>query len=202
MNFNGINQDATTGTSMSAPTSFSLAVWFNATTASGKKLIGMENPGTGTAFPTNFDRLLWVGTDGKLYFGHYTGVSTKSVYHISSPLRVFDGVPHYAVGTFDASSFKLYVDGDLVASQTTTGSAEVYTGRWRIGGYWMDAGWTSLGGASNGFVSARIIAVQAYSTALSAQQVLSNYAALMTNGSLIPSTAMNYPCSAGMCAFC
>ncbi len=178
---------------MTSPTSFSLGVWFNATTASGKKLVGMENTGAGTG-ATNFDRMMYVGTDGKLYF---TGYWTSAYQYVSSPSTVFDGVPHYAVGTFDASSMKLYVDGDLVASVTTTGSGEVYTGRWRIGSYRLDLGWTSIGGGNNGYVDARIIAVQAYSIVLSAQQVLSNYAALMTNGSLIPSTAMNYVCSAG-----
>ena len=135
---------------------------------------------------------MWVGTDGKLYFAGWTNLQ-----FLSSPFKVFDGEPHYAVGTFDASSIKLYVDGVLVASQTTAGSNTAYTGRWRIGSYMMGGGWTSIGGASTGYVNARIIAVQAYSIVLSAQQVLSNYAALMTNGSLIPTTAMNYICSAG-----
>jgi hypothetical protein len=102
-------------------------------------------------------------------------------------------LPHYAVGTFDpsTSSIKLYLDGVQVASGTITGALVNYLGWWRIGGYRIST-YTNAG--SDGYLTARLYAVQVYSIALSAAQVASNYAALFSSGTLAPGAML---CPAG-----
>ena len=189
MNFNGINQEVTTSTAVAAPTTFSLGVWFTTTLASGRKLVGLESFQTGTITGSgSYDRMMWVGTNGQLYFTGWSGGAT-----VSSAVFVADGLPHYAVGTFDpsTSSIRLYLDGVQVASGTITGAIVNYLGWWRIGGYKIST-YTNAG--SDGYLTARLYAVQVYSIALSAVQVASNYAALFSSGTLAPGAVL---CPAG-----
>ena len=188
MSFNG-TQEVTTSTAVAAPTTFSLGVWFTTTTASGRKLVGLESAQTGTG-STAYDHQMWVGTNGQLYF---TGWSSGTT--VGSSVFVADGLPHYAVGTFDpsTSAIKLYLDGVQVASGTITGSMQTgcFEGFWRIGGYKI-LSYTNA--STDGYVTARLYAVQVYSIALTATQVASNYAALFSSGTLAPGAVL---CPAG-----
>ena len=68
-----------------------------------------------------------------------------------------------------SDGMKLYVDGQLAASNPNTQS-ENYPGYWRIGG---DTTW---GGATSNYFAGRIDEVAVYSSALSAAQVADHYA--------------------------
>jgi hypothetical protein len=113
------------------PNNVTVQVWFKTTVASGKKIISYEDAQTGTA-GSNYDRMLWVGTDGKLRFAMYDGTVRIAV----STATVTDGAWHQAVGVEDntAHLLTLYLDGVAVSIATGT-TPQSYTGWWRIGSY-------------------------------------------------------------------
>lgn len=116
-----------TPTAFANPTVYSYEVWFRTTSITGGKLVGFENLKTGTS--ASFDRHLYMRNDGTLVFGVKPGAQTT----VSSPASYNDGNWHQAVATMGTvGGMSLYVDGFLVASNATTGSAN-FTGYWRIG---------------------------------------------------------------------
>ena len=116
----------------------------------------------GTA-TNNYDRHIYMGTDGKIKFGWNPG----TVVVISSTGTLNNGAWHHAVGTHDSytNTGKLYIDGVLQA--TGTGAAENYTGYWRVGSYKL-AGW-SFG--VDGYFPGSIDETSIYNRALSATEV-------------------------------
>ncbi len=108
--------------SQQAPTVWSEEVWFKTTTAGG--VVASFGNGSG-----NQDRVIYVTTAGKLALGVYP----NQVESITSPNTYDDGQWHFAVATQGSDGMHLYVDGQLVASGSTT-SAQSYTGAWRLGG--------------------------------------------------------------------
>ncbi|MGL5859874.1 MAG: LamG-like jellyroll fold domain-containing protein, partial [Phycicoccus sp.] len=122
---------------------FTLSVWFRTAVAQGK-VVGFGNSQTGTS--GRYDRHLYVNTAGRLVFGVYPG----SVQTVQSPTAVTDNVWHLATATLSPAGMRLYLDGALVASSTTT-TAEAYpSGYLRIGqdslGGWPAAGSTYFQG--------------------------------------------------------
>ena len=67
--------------------------------------------------------------NGKVRFGVYNGNTVT----IDSNAALNDGEWHQVVTTFGASGMKLYVDGQLNATNPNT-SAQNYTGYWKLGG--------------------------------------------------------------------
>jgi hypothetical protein len=167
--FNGTNNEVTTTTQFTNPQTFSIGVWFKTSTASGKKIIGFENAQTGTA-SVNFDRMIYMGTDGKLYFGIF-----DSTFRLATSSSTYtDNNWHYVMGTYggEGTTMRLYVDGVSVATATATPVS--FTGYWRIGGYKL-AGWTN---ASDGYFTGSISNFVVYNKALSATEVRQNFNAL------------------------
>jgi hypothetical protein len=160
-------QRAVISSQQSGPTVFSLGVWFRTSTASGRKLVGFE--GTQGTSSGSYDRHIYVGTDGRLYFGIWNGGHAT----LSSSTMVSDGHWHFGTGTFhDLSGVMcLYLDGSFVG-QSTIGTGS-YTGYWHIGGYSL-APWPN---GTHGSWIGDIGPVTVYSIALSAPQVLVNYEA-------------------------
>ena len=117
-----------TANSYANPSDGSLVVWFK--TSSPGALLGFGDtqatPTNGTA-STQFDRVLYVGTNGDLNFGLAPG-GVQSV--VSSANPVDDGQWHMAVATFGPAGQALYVDGALVGSGATTNG-------WNITGFWQ-----------------------------------------------------------------
>ena len=144
------------------PTTFSEEVWFR-TTVAGGLLIGF---GSNQVMQSGqHDRQIYVNTSGQLVFGAYNGATQV----VTSPKAVTDGAWHHVVATMSPTNgMRLYLDGVVVASNTSYKVAENYTGYFRIG-YDTISGWP---GAPANFAftgSMRYAAV--YSTELTAQQV-------------------------------
>jgi hypothetical protein len=168
--FNGTSNQVTTTTFFTNPATFSVGVWFKTSVASGKKLIGFQATQTGSS--SSYDRMIYMGTDGKLYFGVYDGNTNTAV----SPLTYNNNVWHYALATYggEGSTMRLYVDGQSVATATAL-NAENYNGYWRIGAFNVTA-WP--GGASSGYFSGNISIAQVYSRSLNSTEVLQNFNAV------------------------
>ena len=103
------------------PESYTETVMFK--TTSYGPLIGFVNAST-----TNFDRLMYVGTNGELYAGIYPGTAES----INSTQTVNNGVWQvYGSLTQSSAGLFLYLDGSLVASNatyTTAGTPQHPTG--------------------------------------------------------------------------
>ena len=162
-----------TTTEFNNPQTFSLEVWFNTTTAEGGRLAGFENVQVGEG-STAYDRLLYMTNSGNVVFGIYNGgfqtVQSSSTYS--------DGNWHHAVATYSSGAAVLYVDGNSVATGNL-GQAQDYSGWWRWGGgsAWGGGGgtWTStpIDLSFKGLLGEAAL----YSTALTASQVSTHYAA-------------------------
>jgi hypothetical protein len=135
---------------------FSTELWFTTTTGRGGKLIGYGDASSGNS--GSYDRHLYMRNDGRLVFGVYPG----EVRTVQSPRSYSDGQWHHAVATLSSEGQKLYVDGELVASDASTTSAQAYRGYWRIGGDNL-SGWTDR--PSSDYFSGSIDEVAVYDRA-------------------------------------
>lgn len=122
------------------PQVFTLSTWYR-TGVGGRKIIGFEDAVDGVG-GGSYDRHIYTGTDGKLYFGIYDGSLTvaSSTGYVGN-----DNTWHHAVATFDANigEMKLYVDGVLNDTVTGMASAASYMQYLRVASY-------KLGGWPNG----------------------------------------------------
>lgn len=135
-----------TTTQYTNPQSFSFNVWFK-TSTSGGKLVGFESSSS-AACSSGFDRMLYIGSDGKLYFQTTTGVPP-----IVSASAVTDGSWRNAVAVYSNSTMTLYLNGVQVGDPVTS-NAGSYLGYWRVGGC-SGAGWfTNFG--TNGYFNGEI----------------------------------------------
>ncbi len=152
----------------SNPTVFSIGVWFKTSIAGGTKLMGfVQYSGISEG---GYDRHIYIGRDGKVYYGSYNNLPTTT----SSSATYNDGKWHFAVATQNGSSGKLYVDSTLVGSLTATPAN--YSGYWKVGGYSL-SGWNDGSGVlSNGDWVGDVGKVYIYgSTQLSDAGVLALY---------------------------
>ncbi|MFZ1719720.1 MAG: LamG domain-containing protein [Candidatus Moraniibacteriota bacterium] len=173
LTFDGVDDEITTATDKGNGSSlkiFTLSTWFKTSAISARKIIGIEANQTGTGSAA-FDRDIYVGTDGKVYFRVYDGVSR----YTTSAGALNDGNWHHAVGVSngDNETIQLYVDGVL---QQTTAIGTVWSSYtssyWRIGGYKL-TGLTNGGG--DGYFAGSLDEVRIYNRALSAGEVQSLY---------------------------
>ncbi|MGD0101042.1 MAG: DUF2341 domain-containing protein, partial [Acidobacteriota bacterium] len=108
LTFNGTNDYIYSTKQFTNPQGYTASAWFKTSTASGHKIVGLENNQTGTA-SANYDRMLYMGTDGKVYAATYSG----GYFTAASTSSLADGNWHYVVGSFldTGNILKLYVDG-------------------------------------------------------------------------------------------
>ena len=165
LTLDGSTEEIDTATAYVNPKTFSLSAWFKTSTASGNKIVGFERNKTGTG-SNNSDRLLYMGTDGKIYFGWYDG----SIRTVKSNAVLTNNNWHHAVATFDGTTGKLYIDGVLQAS-LSAGAAQNFTGYWRIGAYKANG----YPNAADGYFNGSIDEVMIWNRALSASDVTSLY---------------------------
>ena len=154
-----------TATSGGNPSTYSEQVWFRTSSARGGKLVGFESSQTGNG--SSYDKNLYMTDAGKIVFGTYVG----SFNTVSSSASYNDGAWHQATATQDSSGTKLYLDGQLVASNAQAGS-ESFTGYWRIGGGNL-GGWPSA--PQNTYFTGDLDEFAVYSSALSASTIQGQY---------------------------
>jgi hypothetical protein len=144
--------------------SFSIAVAFRTSVASGAGLVHF----------TADTKKLFIGTDGILRFGVYT----TTVRELPSISTVTDNKWHYAVGTYDSTTktISLYLDGLKVSSRVLEAAVSSTSASWNVGYDYRYYNWTGQSPAGTwSYYSGDIAKTEAYSTALSATQVLTQY---------------------------
>jgi len=172
----GFASSPSTGT---APTTFSVAVWFKTTTTQGGRLIGYGSSQTGSS--TNYDRMIYLQNSGQLVFGAYTGVEQEVQSPASTPYN--NGVWHMAVATMSPTDgMKLYVDGALVGTNPN-GVSQNYVGYWRVG---PDNIWE---GASSKYLNGSLDEAAVFNSVLTPSQIATDY----TNGATVIGTPTNNP---------
>jgi hypothetical protein len=125
---NGTSSYVSTSQMVTNPQNFSLAMWFKTTTTHGGVLLGYGNSQTGTS--ANYDRHIYMDNAGELHFGTYN----SGVQVVSSSTSYNDGAWHYAVAISSTNAgASLFVDGQLLASNSAFTTAQNYNGYWRIG---------------------------------------------------------------------
>ena len=159
--FDGTNDSVTiSGMSSFAPSAVTFEVWFLNTPASGYK--GLIDKGR-----DNYEGYSLAASSSKVQWKARVGSSNEVALDTE---EYQDSVWTHAVGTYDGTDLKLYVDGVL---KTTTNSSGTL-------------GSNSLGitiGSTNDnlYFDGRISQARIYSSALSASEVLQNFNATKTN---------------------
>lgn len=160
------------GSSLSAPTTFSLELWFRTSTTTGGKLIGFESSRNATG--PSFDRHVFMNNSGRIVYG---GWSTTTIRTITSPQAYNNGAWHHLVLTAvprgQQQDAIMYIDGSEVVRGTTSRTG-VYSGWWRVG-----YGNLATGGSyptTRGF-SGYVDQPAVFTRQLSAARVAAHYAA-------------------------
>ncbi|MBX9244948.1 PKD domain-containing protein [Actinotalea ferrariae] len=159
--FDGAGGLLSSDRSFADPRTYSTELWFRTTTTAGGKLIGFG--ANREDLSSNYDRHVYMETDGRLTFGVWTGATNT----ITSPSAYNDGRWHHVVATQGAAGMVLYVDGAAVGTHPQTES-EGYTGYWKVG---SDTTW----GPQPHFAGT-VDEVAVYSRPLSAAEVAAHHA--------------------------
>ena len=157
--FDNVNDYVSFGTSSSVkPTQLSLACFFKINAINAPNVIvGKQGTGVGAA------SYALVVQNGKLNFRIESGGIQDASYTFSNTSTY-----NYAVGTYDGSALKLYLNGSLVGTATTSVSI-IYSDSYPLlMGYYANAFATSM----------NIGSMQLYNRALSATEVMQNFNAM------------------------
>ena len=167
--FDGVDDYITTSSSFPAPgpNQFSLSLWFRTSSTTGGKLIGAGRSQIGES--KNYDRHIYMNNTGQLYFGVFQDDQYPNGHKLINTTAAFnDNQWHHVVATLSPAGIKLYVDGVLRASNTTTTYGENYGGFWRMG-YDGLFGWPSA--PSNLYFSGTLDDVSIYNRELTQSEV-------------------------------
>ncbi|MDF9279079.1 signal peptidase I [Arthrobacter sp. EH-1B-1] len=151
------------------PQAFTIELWFRTGSGQGGELAGFGDTRTGAS--GRYDRNLYMGSDGKLNFGTYTGVT----HVITSPASYNDSVWHHVAATLGPAGMALYIDGQLVGSNPNR-AAESYNGYWRIGGDNL-AGWPNR--PTNTYFTGSLDEIAIYPAPLSATRIGAHHRAAL-----------------------
>ena len=141
LNLGGADSSVSTPHLVSAPDTFSVAIWFRTMpgTTPGGRLLGFGNAQAGAS--TRSDRHLYVTDKGGIGFGVATRNGNSEQFKaagITSPSTYNDGKWHLATATMTGAGTVLYVDGVPVAADKGLVAERAYDGYWRIGFDSMD----------------------------------------------------------------
>ena len=162
--FDGTNDTVTAKRTTTGPHVYSGEAWFQSTSTSGGQLFGLGTSNT-TTLSTKVDRTVYVANDGTLRFGVIRADGTKVT--LATTDGYTDGQPHHVAAVQSASGMRLYVDGQLEASNSEPTNTS-YAGYWRIGGDNL-TGWPSK--PTSNFLNATIDEAAFYGRALTASEV-------------------------------
>lgn len=163
------------GAAVSAPSDYSVEAWIRTTSTAGGKVIGFEDT-QASASSTQADRHVYLTTGGLLRFGAGSGRT------VSSARAYNDGAWHHVVATMRATGqpanrgMRLYVDGAVVASSTST-SSRPKGGWWRVGCGTLTGWGGAPSQAGTAFLAGDVDQVATYLTALPAARVAAHWAA-------------------------
>lgn len=155
-------------TTATNPVYFTEEIWFNTSTITGGMMIGFGNSQQGLS--GTYDRHIYMSNSGQVVFGCYPGAVQTAV----STKSYNDGNWHFAAATQSSTGMVLYVDGQQVATNSTTTNQQ-FSGYWRIG-YDNMANWGSTTPTSNYF-QGYLAWASVYNTPLTAAQIAAQYAA-------------------------
>ena len=153
---------------VNTPNTFTLEAWFNTTTTTGGKILGMGNYQNGIS--NGYDRHVYMTNSGGLIFG----VNPSPVVTITASGPYNDGTNHHVVATLSPNGMFLYVDGALISSNASITSGQSLLGYWRVGGDNIQ-NWPNP--PTNYFFSGNLEHVAIYPTALSLARVQAHYQA-------------------------
>ncbi len=171
LSFNGTGNyiAQTNTTAISNPQNLTLSAWINTGTASGRKVMGFEGSRTGTA-SANWDRMMWIGTDGKAYAGCCYGTTAFAA---ASTSTLSDSTWHYLVAQVLDSGYvlRIYIDGSFISSTSVGNLCENTSGYWRIGSYKLQ-NWTN---GSDGYFTGSIDEARISNAIRSADWIKTDY---------------------------
>jgi signal peptidase I len=107
--------------------SMTTQIWFKTTSTEGGKLVGFA---VGTSDSALTDRVLYMAPQGNIVFG----IDSATKKTIQTPNSYNDGNWHMVAVTLSGLDAVLYIDGEKVASGTTTSAPTDSSGYWLIGG--------------------------------------------------------------------
>jgi galactose oxidase len=159
------------------PTTYSEEMWFKTTSIDGGYLMGFGTSASGAS--GRRDRQVWMSNNGQLHFG----IDDGSLLAINSSGSYNNGEWHQVVATQGADGLNLYVDGQLVAGDSTAGLPQNYLGYWRVG-YDNLHGWSNA--PTDDYFAGTISDVAFYNSELSGSQVQTQYQASGTTSQRVP----------------
>jgi hypothetical protein len=125
-----------TANSVVPPESYEIKLWFKTESPEGGVMIGANETQDGDSGVG--DRRIYLNSSGQIYFG----VFTSDVRTVSSSDSYNDGKWHRVVASQSSDGMRLYVDGELVGSNSVSES-EMFEKFWSIGYSRMRADWPS-----------------------------------------------------------
>jgi PKD repeat protein len=180
--YNGSGQNSWSNALAINPRAMTSEAWVKTTTTTGGMIVGWGNR-AGTTTSSSVDYVTYLGKDGKVRFGVFEG--TRQV--LTSPAAINDGKWHHVVASLDwASGQRLYVDGQLVASNPNVKHGRDYNGYWRIGSDNL-SGWEAR--PTTDAISADIDEVAVYLEAVPADRVRAHHEAGVGLGNQPPAAA-------------
>ena len=127
--FDGTSAGVVVSPSMPTTPEFSAEAWVKTGTNRGGKIVGFGGSSSGDS--GSYDRHVYMDNAGHIIFGVYPG----GVRTVSSGTKTYnDSQWHHIVASQGSAGMVLYVDGQKVASDASTTTAQAYPGYWRIGG--------------------------------------------------------------------
>ncbi|MCR2053021.1 LamG domain-containing protein [Actinomyces bowdenii] len=159
--------NAATASASPAPSTFSVEAWVRTESTSGGAVVGFGSSDSGSS--AKRDRIVYMRNDGTLSFMLHPGTLST----VTSEKSYNDGQWHHVVATLSpAAGATLYVDGKVVAFDSTFTAGEDYTGYWRVGGDLLQG---VNGAPSSHYISGEIDEVAVYSSTLGPAQVAQHY---------------------------
>jgi RHS repeat-associated protein len=161
--------------------SASVELWFKTTATSGAMLLGSS----GNSQPTSSGGapVLWVGTDGKLYGNMWTTSGSKQ---LASSAAVNDGTWHMAALTASPDSLSLYLDGNQVATASTSALDMAASPYMWLGAGPTGIGWDALPASSTVYFAGSMSDAALFTSQLTATQVAAAYQASKSSSGLTP----------------
>jgi autotransporter-associated beta strand protein len=129
LSLDGTSNYISTVTSAVNPNIFTLALWFQTTSAAGGRLLGFSLKSTG-ASSNNADRCIDIKPNGQVMFSVNPAGTPVS---LLSSKACNDGQWHHAAATLSGDGMALYVDGECVGNDASVTNGQNKTGYWRIG---------------------------------------------------------------------